>query len=73
MIGTGKKKLSTNWGPRSETMSIGRPKLRKTFGNKASSVTIAEERPLMGIKQQAFENQSTATCIQVKESDRGDR
>ncbi len=60
-----------NWGPRSETISSGRPKFLKTWLNIHSPVSKAVGSPLRGINLHAFEKQSTVTRTQVLPSELG--
>ncbi len=60
-----------NWGPRSETISSGRPKFLKTWLNIHSPVSKAVASPLRGINLHAFEKQSTVTRTQVLPSELG--
>ncbi len=60
-----------NRGPRSETISSGRPKFLKTWLNIHSPVSKAVGSPLRGINLHAFEKQSTVTRTQVLPSELG--
>ncbi len=60
-----------NWGPLSDAMSSGSPKLRKTELKRCSAISMAVGKPLRGMSLQAFENRSTATNIHVLPSDGG--
>ncbi len=51
--------LETNWGPLSETTSVGRPWMRKTWSMTATAVSLADGNLGRGMKWAAFENRST--------------
>jgi len=60
-----------NCGPRSETISSGRPKLRKTWLNINSSISMAVGKLLRDTNWQALENLSTITRMQALPSEGG--
>ncbi len=57
--------LETNWGPLSETTSVGRPWMRKTWSMTATAVSLADGNLGRGMKWAAFENRSTTVKTTV--------
>ncbi len=60
-----RQNLDTNWGPLSETTSVGRPCKRKTWLTTVNAVSLAEGNLGKGIKWAAFENRSTTVKTTV--------